>query len=139
MDNIKSNLSMEKLVFDKIEFQRLGFKNENELKLQFQSHILQKKDDEVYKVTLVLLGNKACEYTFEIKLTGFFTLECEKNLSDELKNSLISRNTVAIMMPYLRSQVSLLTAQPEVDCVVLPPLNIIKMLDEQQDREHQTR
>lgn len=134
MKNIKSSLNMEKLVFDKIEFRRLGFKTESELKLQIQSHISQKKDSEIYKVTLVLHGNKSGEYTFEISLTGFFTLECEENFSDEMKNTLISKNTVAIMMPYLRSQVSLLTAQPEVDCVVLPPLNINNMLDEQEDR-----
>ena len=31
-------------------------------------------------------------------------------------------------MPYLRSQVSLLTAQPEVECVVLPAFNVNAML-----------
>lgn len=36
----------------------------------------------------------------------------------------------AILMPYLRSEVSLLTAQPETDCVVLPVFNINKMLEE---------
>ena len=33
-------------------------------------------------------------------------------------------------MPYLRSEVSLLTAQPEVECVVLPPFNINKMMED---------
>lgn len=37
-------------------------------------------------------------------------------------------DTVAILMPYVRSQVSLITAQPEVECVVLPPFNIVEML-----------
>ena len=46
-----------------------------------------------------------------------------------MKNSLVVKNSVAIMMPYLRSQVSLVTAQPEVECVVLPAFNINKMLD----------
>lgn len=50
-------------------------------------------------------------------------------LTDALKNSLVVKNSVAIMMPYLRSQVSLVTAQPEVECVVLPAFNINKMLD----------
>ena len=50
-------------------------------------------------------------------------------MKEEMKNTLISKNTVAILMPYLRSQVSLLTAQPEVECVVLPAFNINKMLE----------
>lgn len=33
-------------------------------------------------------------------------------------------------MPYMRSQISLLTAQPDTDCVVLPPFNVNEMLDQ---------
>lgn len=33
------------------------------------------------------------------------------------------------MMPYLRNQLSILTAQPETDAVVLPIFNINNMLD----------
>lgn len=51
-------------------------------------------------------------------------------MDENEKNELISKNAVAIIMPYMRSQVSLLTAQPEVDCVVLPPFNINNMLKE---------
>ena len=32
-------------------------------------------------------------------------------------------------MPYLRSELTLLTAQPEPDSVVLPPFNVTKMID----------
>lgn len=35
---------------------------------------------------------------------------------------------VAIVMPYIRSEVSLLTAQPGVDPVVLSPFNIAEMM-----------
>ena len=31
-------------------------------------------------------------------------------------------------MPYLRSEISLLTAQPGMECIVLPPFNINKMV-----------
>jgi hypothetical protein len=33
-------------------------------------------------------------------------------------------------MPYMRSQVSLLTAQPEMDCVVLPAFNINSIVND---------
>lgn len=126
---IESVLKLDKLVFDKIEFKRLGFKNNNELELEIQSNISQRQDTEIYKVTLILKGKKPEEYTLEISLSGFFSIEANGELTEDLKNTLITKNSVAILMPYLRSEVSLLTAQPEVECVVLPAFNINNMLD----------
>ena len=68
---IESVLKLDKLVFDKIEFKRLGFKNDNELELEIQSNISQRQDTEIYKVTLILKGKKPEEYTLEISLSGF--------------------------------------------------------------------
>jgi hypothetical protein len=38
----KSVLNLERLVFDKIHFERLGFKNDNQLKYSFESNIAKK-------------------------------------------------------------------------------------------------
>lgn len=127
--SIESVLKLNKIVFDKIEFKRLGFENDNELELEIQSNISQRQDTEIYKVTLVLKGKKSEEYTLEISLSGFFSIEADGELTEDLKNTLVTKNSVAILMPYLRSEVSLLTAQPEVECVVLPAFNINNMLD----------
>ena len=130
-DSIYSVLKLDKLVFDKIDFKRVGFKNNNELELNFQSNIAQKQGTDIYRITLILGGNKPDEYSFEISLTGFFVIEESRDITPELKNDLVSRNAIAILMPYLRSEVSLLTAQPGMECVVLPAFNINKMLEEQ--------
>ena len=129
-DGIRSVLKLDRLVFDKIEFKRLGFKNSNEIEFEIKSNISQRQDADIYRVILVLNGNKPDEYSFEIGLTGFFEIENNQEVSEELKKNLISKNAVAILMPYLRSEVSLLTAQPGTECVVLPPFNINKMLEE---------
>lgn len=131
---MQSALKLNRLVFDKIEFKRLGFQNENELVLEIESNISQRQDAEIYRITLILKGDKPDEYSFEVSLTGFFTIEESEDISEELKKDLVSKNSIAIMMPYLRSEVSLLTAQPEMECVVLPPLNINKMLEESKGR-----
>lgn len=125
---INSVLSLDKLVFDKIEFKRLGMKNENEIEFNLQITINTKTNEDIYKVTLTLIGNKEKEYSMEIILSGYFSFDNNEELTGEDKKTLINQNAVAIIMPYLRSQVSLLTAQPEVDCVVLPPFNIVNML-----------
>ncbi|MCD7862144.1 MAG: Preprotein translocase subunit SecB [Lachnospiraceae bacterium] len=127
--SIESVLKLNMIAFDKIEFERSGFMNDNELELEILSNISQRQDPEIYKVTLILKGKKPEEYTLEIGLSGYFSIESDGELTEDLKNTLVTKNSVAILMPYLRSEVSLLTAQPEVECVVLPAFNINNMLD----------
>ncbi len=130
MKNIASVLTLNKLVFDKIEFNRKGFKNKNEIEMGIEVQISRGIDD-ISKVTLILKGNKEGEYDFIISLSGYFSFDVE--IENKQAQDLINKNAVAILMPYLRSEVSLLTAQPETECVVLPPFNINKMLEEQGD------
>ena len=65
MANINSALILQKMVFDKIEFERTGFKNDNELKFDLQVQI-GTNEEKIYKVTLVLNGNKQEEYNLSI-------------------------------------------------------------------------
>lgn len=134
--NIESVLKLLKIEFNKIEFNRLGFKNCENFKFSIESNIYIKeqknKDEEasdIYEIILILKGDKPEEYTLEISLSGYFALESDTTLNDELRNELIEKNTVAIMMPYLRAQITILTSQPEVECVVLPPFNINSLFD----------
>lgn len=126
--SINSVLSMEKLVFDEISFRRNNFKNDKsqfDFKLQISVGISPSND--LYKVTLKMIGEKENEYDLTISLSGFFSFDSD-DLEDNIKKDLIEKNSVAIMMPYLRSQISLITAQPDVECVVLPPFNITNMM-----------
>lgn len=125
---IESVLKLKKIVFDKIEFNRIGFRNDEDFNLEIQSSIAKKKDKD-YRITLSLKGIKEKEYNIEISISGFFSIDLAECVDEEFKNTLVTKNTVAILMPYLRSQVSILTAQPDVECVVLPPFNINNMVD----------
>ena len=127
MENFESSLILQHMVFDKIEFQRKGFKNNNDLKMGFQIQI-GIDENKVYKVTLILTGEKEEEYSLCISLSGFFTIREVETIDKELADALINKNAVAILMPYIRSELSLLTAQPDTESVVLPPFNIAKML-----------
>ncbi len=121
---IYSSLKLEKLVFDKILFDRVGFKNDSELELEMEIKI--GEDHETYRVSLILRGTKEKEYHLEVGISGFFTLE---NLDSFInKEELLEKNAVAILMPYLRSQVSLITTQPDTEPVVLPILNINNLM-----------
>lgn len=122
--SIESVLILQKMVFDKISFDRKGFKNDNDFSMNFNVQISETPDDTLYKVTLRLNGYKEDEYDLVIQITGYFTLD-ESGV--KLKDTLLQKNAIAILMPYIRSEVSLITAQPEVDCLILPPFNINNM------------
>ncbi len=124
MGDYSSILTLKRIFFEKIEFERKGFKNNNELKFSLQVQIGKNKDN-IYKVTLVLDGDKKEEYELKISLTGLFEIQNSDALSDNVTQSLIDKNAVAILI--LRSEVTLLTAQPDTDSVVLPAFNINKL------------
>lgn len=124
--NTESVLKLNNLVFDKINFERHGFKSDNEFRFEISSEIFEK--DGHYRVTLKLEGEKNDEYAVSISLSGFFTFDSQYQLSEEDVETLITKNGIAILMPYLRNQLSNLTAQPNTDAVVLPIFNINNML-----------
>ena len=126
MAEYKSSLILNRIVFDKIIFERSGFKNDEKFNFELEVYIGEKTNNE-YRVTLILNGKKENEYTVNISLSGFFRIDMgeEKEISEKL----INKNAVAILMPYLRSELTLLTAQPGTDSVVLQPFNVSKMMD----------
>lgn len=48
---------------------------------------------------------------------------------DEMEENIIKTNTVAIMFPFIRGQVTLLTTQPGMSPIVLPPINTTKIIE----------
>lgn len=72
---MKSILRLDKVVFDKIEFNRLGFKNDTELKLEIQTNIGERKDKAAYKVTVIAIGEKPMNTHFISVLQDISLLE----------------------------------------------------------------
>jgi len=129
VNNDSCALILKQLFFEKIEFRRIGNKNNNELELGIQVVVQKNMIDDSFKVMLKVIGNKKDEYTLDVQLSGIFSIDDKEKLNDEAKSNLIDKNAVAIMMPYMRSQLTLLTSQPGVDSVVLPPFNINRMME----------
>ena len=129
--NIRSSLILQQLVFDKVSFERHGKKNQNDIKFQIKTEVGKLAGEELYKVSLAVKADKPEEYTVEIQITGIFVFEEGSELNKKQKQVLINKNAVAMLMPYIRSEMSLITAQPGMDCVVLPPFNINKMLEDE--------
>ena len=105
----------------------MGFKNDNQLTFTIRVESASNDNGE-YKITLFLNGEKEKEYSFFISLTGFFALDPIVGLESDKVQELVHKNAVDVLLPYMRTQVSLLTAQPDTDCVVLPPMNTDRII-----------
>ena len=126
-----SILRMEHIVFDEISFVRKGFRNENSKRISLNvSSSIEPIEENSSRVTVKLSADKENEYTASISISGFCSIEENSELGKEL----IEKNAVAILFPYLRSELSLLTAQPETDPIVLPVMNINGMLDSAKEK-----
>lgn len=81
-----------------------------------------KTDEHEYDIELKLLVNKS-DLLVVVITKAHFVYEVE---TYEKEESIIKTNTVAIMFPFIRSQVTLLTTQPGMTPIVLPPINTTK-------------
>ena len=46
-------------------------------------------------------------------------------------DTMATKNTVAILFPYIRSQISLMTTQPGMHPIIIPPMNIVSLINTQ--------
>ena len=129
-----SVLKMEHIVFDEISFLRMGFQQENnELEMSF-SVTVSEGESKKYRVTLQATATKQNEFVAKVKVSGFVSVDEASPYGE----TLLKKNAVAILMPYVRSELTLITAQPETDPVVLPAFNINGLVDNMKKNQDET-
>lgn len=123
MDMIKNNVSvlkLENLYFSNFEFTRkeeFSDYSNNDLKFGIGEHA--EHNDGILTVILtlqVILPNK-----FELKLDAIGKFKCD---SDSVTANMFEKNAISIMFPYIRSEVTLLTSQPNFKPIILPTINV---------------
>lgn len=110
-----------KLFYNKINFTRISLSEKQgqpEVKIE-QKVETNKENNQIYKITLSMLCEKKEEYSIEIELCGLFLIVASND--DEI--SIYLNNAIAIMMPYLRNQLTILTSQPDMKPIVMPVIN----------------
>ena len=122
---IKSHLEMQDLYFPEYSFKYNKNQGNMNLTTSFNVNYAEKTDDKnQVRIELTTLI-KDDRDLFELKLVAlaFFKLNPEE-LSEKEASQILRTNTVAIMFPFVRSQVSLLTTQPGMTPILLQPINI---------------
>ena len=120
--DIRSNLQMKNFCFSKFSFVRDKVIKNGELNADIKKNIISIGDHE-YNVILTTTIEKD-DMNIELVAEAQFLYESEDYSREE---SIININTVAIMFPFIRSQVTLLTSQPGMTPIILPPINTQKL------------
>lgn len=125
IENAKSILSLENLYFNDIVFTRNKKEehsnSEKQPQFGFGKSILE-SNDRSFTISLKIKV-ETNDYSLRMALVGVFEVDGGLNT-----NSYFEKNAIAIMFPYLRSQLTLITAQPGIKPVMLPPININELL-----------
>lgn len=133
-ENIKSSLELEKLYFDKIEFRRaeeIPEKVDTDFDVKF-----------TYKGKLKVKTNLICKVTsdgsfgLKVSIVGEFSMSGGNGYTDEERKEIFEKNTTAILFPYLRSEMTLLTAQPNMPVLNIPPININAFFEEKKKQKN---
>jgi preprotein translocase subunit SecB len=121
INKIKSNLKMNNFYFSEYSFKREPVIQDGgyniDLKKEIQ-HIGNHEYDVSLKTTI-----KKQDMELIVVANAQFIYEAEDYAREE---GIINANTVAIMFPFVRSQVTLMTSQPGMTPVVLPTINTAK-------------
>lgn len=124
-----------KLIFNDYSINEIQFeKNKNfqpkmvNMLLDIEKHVDYSEDGSMNVNIDFKVFDKSDEYPFFLKvnMTGFFAIAPSEDKINYEKNA------IAIMFPYIRSIVTNITVQANVQPLILPPININKLIDEKQ-------
>lgn len=124
VNDYPSVVTMERIYFDKLEFQREDVILSDELNVSFNKSIEKLLEEPPkYRVTLQCTIEERSHKSLRIFVSMVGIFECVSE-NPALLDTLVNENTVAIMFPFLRTQVSLISTQPDMPPVILPAMNI---------------
>lgn len=137
---IKSSLHFIDYIVNFIEFHRNDDFEESTPNIDFNINrevdYLEDEDNTMLvTIEVTLFDNpKENNYPFSMKLnvTGIFELE---NIALDKRESFAEANSVAILFPYIRSLITTYTSNSNVPPLILPPINVLKLIEKEKEKE----
>ncbi len=127
-DILSNALKMKTLYFKKIEFKATGKKASDEGMANVAFDEKHDITDKTIDIDLFCKVEVENVFVLELCLNGTFE-------AGNIESKGVLPNAIAIMFPYLRAQVSLMTAQPNIPTISLKPVNINALLEKQREQE----
>lgn len=134
MNNTDCKLQMLDLYFSKFDFVQDRDKKSEDSEYNTSLNInyaINSKDETRIKITIdTIVKNKSESILVNLQTIGIFRMD-KSDLDLTVYDHLIKVNTVAIMLPYIRSQISLITTQPGITPIMIPPVNVNSLAEKQ--------
>jgi len=129
MEELKGKLAMKNLCFSRFDFkQKVDVKGSINIKCDFE--VVYKKitdKSQIVKIITHLIGDEE-RLILNIEEQAEVELINAELLDDKTREVILNQNSVAIMFPYLRSQVALLTTQPGLSTFQLPIIDVRELI-----------
>lgn len=125
----RSILTLNQTIIDKLSFERFSddvTKIDDEGQVTFNRSVKQLEEFKV-RVSLGVLISSESKYEIKAQISGIFSISEDSVLGRKV----LANNTVAILFPYLRSQLTLLTSQPGFEPIILPVMNINALMSDE--------
>lgn len=124
----KASFSIEKYYFDKVIID-LEYRTSDKLSVKFNPSGVFNKKDSTYNLTFDFVAFSSDEDDAKpfvyMRCIGIFKLNNVTSLSEI--PSYFYRNSVALLFPYLRAYVSMVTNQANINSLMLPTMNLISL------------
>lgn len=137
MNRIESQLKMENLYVKEMQFNRkLNIAGEKKLAINYKiNHI--KTGEYKEKIELITsISDDVNDLNILLNIVGDFEYIKGKSDDEDLIHHIMTVNTIAIMFPFVRSQMAVLTSQPGLVPIMLPVIDVSKFIDETNDVNH---
>ncbi|MDR2572677.1 MAG: protein-export chaperone SecB, partial [Oscillospiraceae bacterium] len=122
----ESVLKLLGLYVDDMNYKGTGIPDNGEVSMRYSREISENHDG-THEVRLGVEGKYSNGATFNVYMIGIFIIDSPEPINDIVAATLYKDNTVAIMFPYIRTQLSLLTTQPGITPITIQPMNIVRM------------
>ena len=131
--NCKSKLEMLDIYFSKFSFSQNKRQGNVNLKTNVQVNFERNGvEQDLYRVIInTKINDDGDLFLLQLETIGIFRID-KAQLTNEMVNNIIEKNTVAIMFPFIRSQIALLTSQPGLTPVLLQPINVDALIGNKQ-------
>lgn len=128
-----SSLRMIDFYFSKIDFEQ---KKENMGSIKFdvkfdinQLEIGEAKDRKKIEI-ITTLSEPMDRIRIVVNAVGIFEVQDSNDeLPYERKEALLNKNSVAIMLPFIRSEIAIISAQPGLTSILLPVVDVNKLIN----------
>lgn len=138
---IGSILRFTNYIVEKIDFEYNYDFQERKVPIDFDIDYNIEKNQNDFKVSLdvsIFKNPKQNNYPFSLytRVSGFFQLQ---NTEENNKQApTLEKNAIAILFPYVRALISSFTANANVNPLILPPINVLKLIEVKSQAKDQT-